>query len=51
MSYDIDGVVHVEIIDLTSGVSLGDVELERPRNLDAAQISGLAAAMRAVDVR
>ncbi|HEY8481751.1 MAG TPA: Hsp70 family protein [Spirillospora sp.] len=51
MSYDIDGVVHVELIDLTSGRSLGEIELERPRNLDAAQVEGLAAGMKSVDVQ
>lgn len=51
MSYDIDGVVHVELIDLTNDRSLGEVELERPRNLDAGQVTGLSTAIRAVDVQ
>ncbi|MFI0485093.1 Hsp70 family protein [Actinomadura sp. 9N215] len=50
MSYDIDGVVHVELIDLTNDRSLGEVELERPRNLDAGQVTGLSTALKTVDV-
>lgn len=33
-SYDLDGIVHVEVKDLTSGEWLGEFEVERPDNLD-----------------
>ncbi|MCP3877296.1 MAG: Hsp70 family protein [Sulfitobacter sp.] len=39
MSYDIDGTIHVEVIDLTAQKTLGEVELDRPSNLDAEQVA------------
>lgn len=38
MSYDIDGVIHVEVVDMTHQKSLGEFELERPYNLDRDQV-------------
>lgn len=34
MSYDIDGIVHVSVRDLTSGHDLGEFEIDREANLD-----------------
>jgi molecular chaperone DnaK len=51
MSYDIDGVVHIEIIDRTNNRSLGEVELDRPRNLDASQVKSLSTEIRKVDLQ
>ncbi|MEW2117776.1 Hsp70 family protein [Streptomyces sp. NPDC005474] len=40
-SYDIDGVIHVEVKDATTGTWLGEFELERPDNLDPAELAEL----------
>ncbi|MFF4896551.1 Hsp70 family protein [Streptomyces sp. NPDC001068] len=40
-SYDIDGVIHVEVKDGTTGTWLGEFELERPDNLSQAQLDQL----------
>lgn len=37
MSYDLDGIIHVELIDLTSGKSQGEFELLRDNNLTDAE--------------
>lgn len=38
-SYDVDGVIHVEVKDVTTGKRLGEFELERPDNLNAAELA------------
>ena len=38
MSYDIDGVIHVELFDVTNRSSLGEFELDRPYNLDKTEV-------------
>jgi molecular chaperone DnaK len=38
MSYDIDGVIHVELFDVTNRTSLGEFELDRPYNLDRSEV-------------
>ncbi|HEY8473921.1 MAG TPA: Hsp70 family protein [Natronosporangium sp.] len=38
MSYDIDGVIHVELFDVTNRTPLGEFELDRPYNLDRAEV-------------
>ncbi|MEV8537809.1 Hsp70 family protein [Streptomyces sp. NPDC051572] len=40
-SYDVDGVIHVEVKDVTTGKWLGEFELERPDNLNAAELAEL----------
>lgn len=53
MAYDIDSMVHIEVIDRTNNRSLyeHEVELDRPRNLPSDQIAKLSTAVRRVDVR
>jgi molecular chaperone DnaK len=41
-SYDIDGVIHIEVKDVTTGKWLGEFELERPDNLNAAELAELS---------
>ncbi|MFJ9107862.1 Hsp70 family protein [Streptomyces sp. NPDC102283] len=36
-SYDVDGIIHVEVRDGTTHQALGEFELERPDNLDTVQ--------------
>jgi molecular chaperone DnaK len=38
MSYDIDGVIHVELFDVTNRAPLGEFELDRPYNLDRTEV-------------
>lgn len=38
MSYDIDGVIHVELFDVTNRTPLGEFELDRPYNLDKTEV-------------
>ncbi|MFJ9741632.1 Hsp70 family protein [Streptomyces sp. NPDC101166] len=40
-SYDVDGIIHVEVKDGTTGRWLGEFELERPDNLDPAELAEL----------
>jgi len=40
-SYDVDGIIHVEVKDGTSGSWLGEFELERPDNLSPAELAEL----------
>jgi len=39
MSFDIDGVIHAEIFDATTGKKIGDMEIDRVSNLTASQIA------------
>ncbi|MFE7434699.1 Hsp70 family protein [Streptomyces tendae] len=38
-SYDVDGIIHVEVKDGTTGKWLGEFELERPGNLSQTELS------------
>ncbi|MEU3412031.1 Hsp70 family protein [Streptomyces sp. NPDC006658] len=38
-SYDVDGIIHVEVKDGTTGRWLGEFELERPDNLSPAELA------------
>ena len=40
-SYDVDGIIHVEVKDVTTGEWLGEFELERPDNLGPAELAEL----------
>ena len=51
MSYDFDGVVHVELIDMRDGGSLGEVDLDRRGNLDSAGVMSLSDTVRDVTVQ
>ncbi|GIG60177.1 molecular chaperone DnaK [Longispora fulva] len=51
MSYDADGVAHVETIDATHGRSLGAVALDRPANLDGDRLAASRAALAHLGVR
>lgn len=37
-SYDVDGIIHVEVRDGTTHQALGEFELERPDNLDSVEL-------------
>jgi molecular chaperone DnaK len=50
MSYDIDGVIHVEVIDSTSGQHLGEFEIDREANLDQAEVEQMRTSMSALVV-
>ncbi|MFE7127058.1 Hsp70 family protein [Streptomyces sp. NPDC057617] len=41
-SYDVDGIIHVEVKDGTTGEWLGEFELERPDNLGPAELAELS---------
>ncbi|MFD6101174.1 Hsp70 family protein [Nocardia salmonicida] len=51
MSYDIDGMVHLEIIDDTSGFTLGEIPLERPLNLKDSEVDAMRTAMRKLEIQ
>ena len=38
-SYDIDQTIHIEVIDVTAGRSLGEFELDAPANMSADEVS------------
>jgi molecular chaperone DnaK len=50
MSYDVDGVIHVEVVDRTSGAHLGEFEIDREANLDNAEVEKMRAAMATLGV-
>ena len=50
MSYDVDATIHVEVRDLTAGTTLGEIELDRPSNLEPAQVDAMAAEMKQLEV-
>jgi molecular chaperone DnaK len=50
MSYDFDGMIHVEVVDLTANVHLGEFELDRAANLDQADVERMRRAMEAVEI-
>ena len=37
-SADIDGIIHVQLIDLTAGINLGEMEVRRPDSMSPKQI-------------
>ncbi|MFF7675338.1 Hsp70 family protein [Actinacidiphila glaucinigra] len=41
-AYDVDGIIHVEVKDLTSGEWLGEFEVERPDNLGGEELEELS---------
>lgn len=51
MAYDIDGVVHVEMIDMTNNRSLGEIELDRPNNLRPEQMDSYKSALRTLGLQ
>jgi molecular chaperone DnaK len=51
MRYDVDGLVHLELFDVTNGRHLGEVELDRPLNLDRADVDRMRRAMRDLEVQ
>ena len=51
MSYDVDGVVHVAVTDVTNGTSLGEIELERPLNLGRSDVERMQAAMKRLEIQ
>jgi molecular chaperone DnaK len=50
MSYDIDGVIHVEVVDRTSNQHLGEFEIDREANLDQTEVQRMRTAMSALGV-
>ena len=50
MSFDVEGTVHIEVLDLTANASLGEVELDRPQNLDQGQVDEQGAEIRQLEV-
>jgi molecular chaperone DnaK len=50
MSYDIDAVIHVEVVDRTTNQHLGEFEIDREANLDQAQVKQMRIAMNALEV-
>ncbi|WP_307721167.1 MULTISPECIES: Hsp70 family protein [Streptomyces] len=50
MSYDVDGLVHAELFDETHDRRLGEIQLERPLNLDAGRITEMRDAMSRTSV-
>lgn len=51
MSYDLDGVVHVELFDVANDRSLGEVELDRPNNLSASELEDSKEALRTLGLQ
>ncbi|WP_338054353.1 Hsp70 family protein [Streptomyces spiramenti] len=50
MSYDTDGLVHAELFDETNDRRLGEIELERPLNLNAGRVEEMRTAMQRMTV-
>lgn len=50
MSYDVDATIHVEVRDLTAGKTLGEIELDRPSNLEPGQVDAMANDMKELEV-
>lgn len=50
MAYDIDATIHIEVVDLTTNESLGEVELDRPSNLEPRQVAEMTAEMQQMEV-
>lgn len=50
MSYDVDATIHVEVRDLTAGTTLGEIELDRPSNLEPGQVEAMAEKMKELEI-
>lgn len=50
-SCDIDGILHIEVVDETAKRSLGEFEIERIHNLDASQLDQLRDALTRLEVQ
>lgn len=50
LSYDIDGMIHVEVVDGSSGQALGEFEIDRVANLSDEQRAAMTAQMRTLAV-
>lgn len=51
ISYDIDSVIHVEVVDVTNNKSLGEFELDRPYNLDRDEVHEMRTQLAAQEVQ
>jgi molecular chaperone DnaK len=51
IAYDIDGTVHVEVMDLVANRSLGEFPIDRRNNLAPEQVERLARDLRAATIR
>ncbi len=51
MSYSIDQMIHIEVIELTSGKSLGEIELQHPNLLRREEVAALRASVAQRDLR
>ena len=50
LSYDFDGMIHVEVIDSTSGLPLGEFEIDRVANLSPEQRDIMRSSMKSISV-
>jgi molecular chaperone DnaK len=50
MSYDIDAVIHVQVRDVTADEMLGEIELDRPSNLERDEVDSMATKMSQLEV-
>jgi molecular chaperone DnaK len=50
LSCDIDGILHIEVFDLTGNTSLGEFEIEREANLGQAEVNKMRDAVARVEV-
>lgn len=51
MAYDLDGMIHVEVIDRTSDQYLGEFEIDRQANLDKDDVATMRALMSTLEVQ
>lgn len=51
ISYDIDSVIHVEVVDATNDKSLGEFELDRPYNLDRDEVHEMRTQLASQEVQ
>ena len=50
-SCDIDGILHIEVVDLVDGTNLGEFEIDRAKNLDQSEIERMRDAIDNLDVQ
>jgi molecular chaperone DnaK len=50
-SCDIDGILHIEVVDLADNKHLGEFEIDRARNLEQDQIESMRNALSNLDVQ
>ena len=50
-SCDIDGILHIEVVDLVDGQYLGEFEIDRARNLDRDEIDRMRDSLSNLDVQ